>query len=62
MNPTKHRGCSGMVISSGSQCGTNRVTIVSNPVISHEYGKGRIVITTEGTYSLSFVTQMFRNG
>jgi hypothetical protein len=36
--------------------------LVTNPVISHEWGKDRIVITTNGTYPWSFVTQIFRNG
>ena len=34
------------VSSSCSTCGPRRVTIVTNPVISHERGEDRIVITT----------------
>ena len=44
-----------------SSC-TRRVTLITNPVISHESGKDRIVITTSGTYQWSFVTRIFRNG
>ena len=39
-----------------------RVTLVTNPVTSHECGKDREVLTTNGTYPWSFVTQLFRNG
>ena len=42
-------------------CDTRRVTHVTNPVISHEGGKDRIVITTNVTYPLSFVTQVLGN-
>jgi hypothetical protein len=42
--------CSGRVISSWSTSGTLRITFVINPVISHERGKVRIVITTNWTY------------
>jgi hypothetical protein len=34
---------------------------VTNPVISHEWGNDRIVITTSGTYTWSFVTQILRS-
>jgi hypothetical protein len=47
--------------SSCTTCDTHRVTLVTNPVISHEGGKDRIVITTNVTYPLSFVTQVLRN-
>ena len=40
---------------------TRRVNLVTNPVISHERGKDREVFTTSGTYSWSFVTQIFHN-
>jgi hypothetical protein len=42
--------CSGRVSSSCSTCGTRCVTLVTILVISHEWGKDRIVITTSGTY------------
>ena len=42
--------------------GTRRVNLVTNPVISHEWGKDREVFTTSGTYPWSFVTQIFQNG
>ena len=45
-----------------STCGTRRVTLVTYPVISHELGNDRIVLTTNGTYPWSFVTQILRNG
>ena len=48
----------------GSSCSTSdvrRVNLVTNPVISHEWGKGREVCTTSGTYPWSFVTQIFHN-
>ena len=60
-NPTKNR-CSGRVSSSCSTCGTGRITLVTNPVISHEWEKDRIVNTTNGIYLWSFVTQILRNG
>jgi hypothetical protein len=49
----------------GSSCptsGTRRVNLVTNPVISREWGKDREVFTTSGTYPWSFVTQIFHNG
>ena len=54
--------CSRMVSSSCSTSDTRRVNVVKNPVISHERGKHREVFTTSGTYSCSFVTQIFHNG
>ena len=42
--------CSGRVGSSCSTGGTRRVTLLSNPVISHEWGKNLKVFTTSGTY------------
>jgi hypothetical protein len=36
-------GCSGRVGSSCSTCGTRRVTLATNPVISHEWAKNLIV-------------------
>jgi len=47
--------CSGRVGSSCSSSGACRVTLVTNPVISHEWGKDREVFTTSGTYPWSFV-------
>ena len=54
--------CSGRVHSSCSTSGTCRVNLVTNSVISHEWGKDREVLTTSGTYPWSFVTQIFYNG
>jgi hypothetical protein len=54
--------CSGRVSSSCSTCLTHRVNLVTNPVIINEWGKNREVLTTSGTYSWSFVTQIFHNG
>jgi hypothetical protein len=47
--PLKTRGelmCSGSVSSSCSTSGTRRINLVTNPVISHEWGKDREVFTT----------------
>jgi hypothetical protein len=41
--------CSGMVGSSCSICGTRCVTLVTNTVIRHEWGKDPIAIMTNGT-------------
>jgi hypothetical protein len=54
--------CSGRVSSSCSTSGTRRVNLVTNPVISREWGQDREVFTTGGTYPWSFVTQIFHNG
>jgi hypothetical protein len=54
--------CSVRVSNSCSTCATCRVTIVTNPVISHEWGKDLIVITTNGTHPWSFLTQILRIG
>ena len=40
----------GSVSSSCSTSDTRRVNLVTNPVISHERGKDRGVLTTSGTY------------
>ena len=53
--------CSGRVSSSCSTSGTRRVTLVTNLVISHEWGKDRKVLMTSGTYPWSIVTHMFRS-
>ena len=54
--------CSGRVGSSCSTGGTRRDNLVTNPLISNEWGKDREVFTTSGTYPWSFVTQIFYNG
>jgi len=51
-----------LVSSSCSTCVTHRVTLVTKTVIIHKRGNDRIVITTNGTYPWSFVTQILRNG
>jgi hypothetical protein len=38
--------CSGRVISSCSTSGTRCVNLVTNPVISHQWGKDRGMLTT----------------
>ena len=53
--------CSGRVGSSCSTSATRRVNLVTNPVISREWGKDREVFMTSGTYPWSFVTQIFHN-
>ena len=63
--PLKTRGelrCSVRVSSFCSTSDTRRVNLVTNPVVSHEWGKDREVFTTSGTYPWSFVTQIFHNG
>ena len=54
--------CSGRISSSCSASETRRVNLATNPVIGHEWGKDRVVLTTSGTYPWSFVTQIFHNG
>jgi hypothetical protein len=44
------------VCSSCSISGTRRVNLVANPVISHECGNDREVLTTSGIYPWSFVS------
>ena len=53
--------CSGRVSNSCTTSDT-RVNLVTNPVISREWGKDREVFTTSGKYPGSFVTQIFHNG
>jgi hypothetical protein len=53
--------CSGRVSNSSPTRGTHRVTLVTNPVISHECNKDRIVITANRANPFSFVTQIFHN-
>jgi len=45
----------GRVSSSCSTSGTHRVNLVTNSVVSHEWGMDREVFTTSGTYPWSFV-------
>jgi hypothetical protein len=63
MNPTKNRGkprCSERVSSTCcSTSDTRRVNLETNQVINHEWGKDREVLTTNGRYLWSFVTQIF---
>ena len=54
--------CSGRVSSSCSTSDTRRVNLVTNPVISREWGNDREVFTISGTYPWSFVKQIFHNG
>ena len=54
--------CSGRVSRSCSTSGARHFTLVTNPVTSHESGKDQEVFTTNGTYLLPFVTQIFHNG
>ena len=42
--------CFGRVSSCCSTIGTRRVNLITNPVISHQRGKDREVLTTSGTY------------
>ena len=53
--------CSRRVSSFCSTGGIRCVNLVTNPVISHEWGKNREVFTASGTYPWSFVTQIFHN-
>ena len=54
--------CSGRISSFCSTSDTRRVNLITNPVISCEWGKDRKAFTTSGTYPWSFVTQIFHNG
>jgi hypothetical protein len=54
--------CSGRVSSSCSTCGTRRVYLVTHPVIGHQWGRDREVLTTSGVYPWLIVTQIFHNG
>ena len=55
-------GCSRMVSSSCFTGDIRRVNLVTNPVISHEWGNDWEVFMTSETYPSSFVTQIFHNG
>ena len=49
-SPLKTESCSERLSSSCSTSCTRRVNLVTNPVISHEWGKDREVLTTSRTY------------
>ena len=58
MNPTKNRGELGCNERASSSCpitSTRRVNLVTNSVISHEWGKDMEVFTTSGTYPCKIV-------
>ena len=58
---TYHQVCNksnGKPSHGGNRC----VTVVTNPVISHEWVKDPVVNTTKRTLPWSFVRQIFRNG
>ena len=40
----------------------NRLILVTNPLISHEWGNYRIMITTNEIYPWFFVAHVYRNG
>ena len=54
--------CSDRVSSSFPKCGTHRVTLLTKPVISHQWGKERVVMMTNWTYLSSVVTKILRGG
>ena len=54
--------CSRSVSSSFCTSGTRCINLVTNLVISHEWGKDQEVFMTSGTYPWSFVIQIFHNG
>ena len=51
--------CNGNGIRSCSTCGTRGVILVTNQVISHEWGKDRNVSKKKVVYMWSFVKQIF---
>jgi len=55
--PLDELGCCERVSSSYSTSGTRHVTLVTN-LASHELGNSLIVVTTNGTYLWSFMTQI----
>ena len=62
INATKYRGelrCSGKVNSSCSISGSRHVTLVSNLVISHEWGQDWIAITTNITHLWVLIDWLF---
>jgi hypothetical protein len=62
LKPVGKLRCSGRVSSSCTTSGTRHVNLVTNPVISREWGKDWKAFTTSGTYPWSFVTQIVQNG
>jgi len=54
--------CSRRVSSSCSISETGRVNLVTNLVISYEWGKDWELFATSGTYPWSFVTHIFHSG
>ena len=56
LKPGGERRCSGRVSSSCSTNGTRRIDLVTNPVISHEWGKDReVCISTDKLYHIMFL-------
>ena len=47
--------CSWRISSSCSTCGARNLTLVTDSVVSHKWGKDWIMITIDGTYPWSFV-------
>jgi hypothetical protein len=45
-----------------STCDARRVNLVTNPVIIHDWGKDRKVLTPSGTYPWSLLTQIVHSG
>ena len=62
LKPGGEHRCSGRVNSSFSTNGTRRANLVTNPVISHEWGKDREVVTTSSgiSYQLRDICSMCR--
>jgi hypothetical protein len=54
--------CTGNVGIFCSTRDTRRVNLITNPVISHQWGKDWELFTTNGIYPWSFVIQIFHNG
>jgi hypothetical protein len=50
---------SGKLSGSCATSGTRRVTLVTNPGINHERGKGDIMITANGTYAWTSDRRVF---
>ena len=55
-------GFSARVHSSWPASGMRRVNLVTNPIISHEWGNDREVFTTNGTYPWLFEAHIFDKG
>jgi hypothetical protein len=45
-----------------STCRTRRIILITNPLISHEWGQDRNVSKNDGSYRWLFVTQIFLTG